>query len=330
MIAQLNTTTQNFNLKEILLKQIFAKGGWVNAHAHIDRAFTICEDSFKLTGAHLHEKWQLVDHIKSTSTTTQIYDRMSRSIEQMIKQNVTGLGTFIDCDSVIKDKALKAAWKVRAQYKSDIKIKFISHTSKGVTNKEQQKWQQEAWDFVDIIGGLPAIDKDQEEEHLDILFSEAQRSGKILHIHVDQLNQSNEKETEQLIRKTKEYGLEGRVVAVHGVSIAAQKAGYRKRLYKKMAQAGVMLVCCPTAWIDSRRSEVLSVSHNSIAPVEELIPAGVVVGMGTDNIADIYKPFSDGDMWTELRVLLESCHYYDIEQLVNIATINGRKTLGLL
>ena len=60
-----------------------------------------------------------------------------------------------------------------------------------------------------------------------------------------------------------------------------------------------------------------------------MIPHGINVAFGTDNINDIYKPFSDGDLWTELRVMLESCHYYDVEKLSDIATINGLKVLGI-
>ena len=58
-------------------------------------------------------------------------------------------------------------------------------------------------------------------------------------------------------------------------------------------------------------------------------PEGIIVGLGTDNIYDLYKPFNDGDMWIELRVLLEACRFYDIDALVEIATTNGLKTLGI-
>lgn len=63
-----------------------------------------------------------------------------------------------------------------------------------------------------------------------------------------------------------------------------------------------MVVACPTGWIDSRRTEEKVPNHNSVTPIDELVPSGVTVALGTDNIADIYKPF-DGDMWTELRIL---------------------------
>ena len=38
--------TRDQSLKAFLLKSIKENGGWVNAHMHADRAFTITRDSF--------------------------------------------------------------------------------------------------------------------------------------------------------------------------------------------------------------------------------------------------------------------------------------------
>lgn len=320
----------NWDLRASIINKIKKNGGWVNTHTHLDRAYTINPKMLTLADKHLHEKWLIVDEIKSRSTISQIYDRMCFAVEQQIKQGVTVLGSFIDADEIIKDKAIKAAEKVKEKYKHDIKLVFINQALKGVLDKKSKFWFDEALGFVDIIGGLPAKDAGRENEHLDVLFEAAKRLNKMVHVHVDQLNTAKEKETEVLIQKTKEFGMHGKVVAVHGISLAAHPQKYRQKIYKKMKNDGVMLISCPTAWIDSRRNEELAVTHNSIAPVEELVQAGIVVGIGTDNIADVYKPYTDGDMWTELRFLLESCHFYDREQLVRIATENGRKILGLM
>ena len=92
--------------------------------------------------------------------------------------------------------------------------------------------------------------------------------------------------------------------------------------------ADLSFVSCPTAWIDHRRNETLTVTHNAITPIDEMIPLGICVAIGSDNICDVYKPFSDGNMMTELRFLLEATHFYDIEELTKIATHNGRKVIS--
>lgn len=323
--SQLNYLDQ----KSQILDGIRKNGGWVNTHAHIDRAYSLTQKRLGLTDSKLQEKWQLVDEMKRASTVSQIYDRMAKAVETMLAQHVQAIGTFIDVDEVIEDKAIQAAQKIRDHYKRDIRIVYINQVLKGVLDKKAKYWFDTGSEFVDIIGGLPGKDKGREQEHIDILLDTAKRQNKMVHVHVDQFNSPNETETELLIKRTKKYGMQGKVVAIHGISVAAHKKAYRQKLYKQMKEAQVMLVCCPSAWLDSRRTEILSVTHNAIAPVEELMQYGITVSLGTDNIIDIYKPFSDGDLWVELRFLIESCHYYDKEKLVSIATINGLKTLGL-
>ncbi len=316
-------------LREEIIAKINMNGGFVNTHAHLDRAYTITPETLHLANATLKEKWYLVDSIKRNSTVYQIYDRMAFALDQMLEQGVQAVGSFIDVDEVIEDKSIRAAQIIKDNYGSDIRLKFVNQTLKGVIDPESRKWFEIGAEFVDIIGGLPAKDKGHEAEHLDILMETAKRLGKPVHVHVDQFNTAKEKETEQLIDKTVQHGMQGRVTAIHSISLSAHPAVYREEVYKKMAEADVMLITCPTAWIDSRRSEELSPTHNSIAPVEELIPNGVTVGIGTDNIADILKPFTDGNMWTELRFLLESCRFYNIDELVNVATVNGLKVLDI-
>ncbi|MDD3012158.1 MAG: amidohydrolase family protein [Candidatus Gastranaerophilales bacterium] len=319
---------RNF-LKEDILAKISTKGGFVNTHAHLDRAYTITPETLHLANASLKEKWFLVDTIKRESTVHQIYDRMAFGIEVMLNQGVQAIGSFIDVDDVVGDKCIKAAQIVRDEFKSDINIKYINQALKGVIDPDAKKWFDIGAQFVDIIGGLPAKDKGHENEHIDILMETAKSLGKPVHVHVDQFNTPKEKETENLVKKTIQHNMQGKVTAIHSISLGAHPIEYRQEMYKMMQEAGVMIITCPTAWIDSRRSEELAPIHNSIVPVEELIPAGITVGIGTDNIADILKPFTFGNMWIELRFLLESCHYYNIDELVNISTINGLKVLGI-
>lgn len=317
------------NLREVVLQKIKENGGWVNTHAHLDRAYSLDEKSFYYTNSYLKEKWHLVDEMKRAATVDIIYDRMERAVNMFLEQGTQAIGTFIDVDEVIEDRSLIAAQKLIDNYGKDIKIKFANQVLKGVIDPVAREWFDRSVDFVDIIGGLPAKDFGREEEHLDILLSTAKEKNKLVHVHVDQFNTDEEKETELLARKTIEHGMQGKVSAVHSISVAAHPKKYRHELYKLMKEADLMVISCPTAWIDHNRTERLAPSHNSITPVDEMIPAGLCVAFGTDNINDIYKPFSDGDLWTELRVMLESCHFYDVENLVQIATKNGLRVLGI-
>jgi cytosine/adenosine deaminase-related metal-dependent hydrolase len=327
--------TESFNPKQLLLDKIKAKGGWVNTHAHIDRANILTAENFKLVNGTLKEKWNFPDEYKKNVTVDQIYANMARVGDDMIRQGVQAIGSFIDVDPIIEDKAIQAAKRFRDNYQDRLQIKFINQVLKGVIEPEARKWFEIGAEFVDIIGGLPEKDTGHEAEHLDILFEAAKKNGgKMLHVHVDQFNLPGQRDTELLVEKTIEHGYQGKVVAIHCISVGAQPKAYRQELYAKMKAAGVMVVACPCGWIDNSwvaglPDDVIGPIHNAVTPVKEMLAAGLIVSLGTDNIADIYKPFVDGDMWTELRFLLEAQRLYDLDALADIATVNGLRTLGL-
>ncbi|MDP3998080.1 MAG: amidohydrolase family protein [bacterium] len=330
-MAKSKSTAWSF--KPLLLKEIKKQGGFVNAHVHADRAFTINPNKLDIYKKHsLEEKWDIVDEVKQNASVDDYYRRVSQAIEVMIEQGVTALGSFIDVDPVCEDRAIKGALKAREKYKRKINIKYVTQTLKGVIHPEARKWFDIGARYVDIIGGLPRRDErdyGKGEEHLDILMQTAKKHKKMLHVHVDQFNTPNDKETELLCDKTVEYGMQGKVVAIHGISLAAHPKAYREKVYQKMKKANVMTISCPMAWIDSKRSETMVPFHNSLTPVDEIAPWGIPVALGTDNICDYMVPFCDGNMWQELMLLATGCRFTDLEELVNIATVNGRKVLGI-
>ena len=321
-----------FNPNQRLIQKIKEKGGFINAHAHFDRAYTVTEDNMeKVVNYHLFDKWEFVDKFKKTATPENYLENIISAIRGQINYGVKGALTFIDVDSVCGFKALEAAQKAKTIYKDRFDLKICSQALKGVIRPEENRLLRKALEmnYLDVIGGLPRADAGYEQSHLDQILFLGKEYGKRVHVHVDQLNDPLEKETELLARRTMHWNMEGRVTAVHGISIAAHEKDYRERVYKMSRDAGLSFITCPTAWIDSRRKEWPTPTHNSITPVEEMLKYGLTVAIGSDNIHDVYKPFSDGNMYTELKFLLECLHLYDIDALVDIATKNGRLVIGM-
>lgn len=317
------------NLRNKLENSIKQKGGWVNTHAHFDRAFSLDKDSVKEIYSELQKKWSIVDTLKKNSSVEDIFLRMNKATQLMVDQGCQAVGSFIDVDEAIGDKAILAAAMLKDKWGDQIKMKFVNQTLKGVIDKDAKWWFDKSLEFVDIIGGLPAKDFGNEEKHLDIILSAGKSLNKRVHVHVDQFNTDQESETELLAKKTIEWGMEGMVTAIHSISVGAHRKEKRQEIYKLMKEANLSVISCPIAWIDHPRTELLAPSHNAITPVDEMLEWGIKVALGTDNINDVYKPFGDGDMWTEIKLLLEACKIYDVEKLSEIATQNGLEVLGL-
>ena len=302
-------------------------GGFVNTHAHFDRAYTVQSFSDNELKKHLHEKWKLNDRFKKTASIECYRQNIQAAVLNQIDFGVTSACTFVDIDTITLGAAFCAARHVKEDLKDIFDLRIACQTIKGVLEKEE-RYLLDLWaEELDIIGSLPAADKDI-SSHLDVVMECAKRKEKRLHVHVDQLNHPAEKETELLARKTIEWGMEGRVTAVHSLSLACQPKKYRNKVYKISQDAGLSFITCPSAWIDHPRREDLVPSHNSITPVDELLAHDLIVGIGSDNIHDVYKPYSDGDMFFELRMLLEACKIYDEDQLIKIATSNGSEIIN--
>ena len=313
-------------LSELISK--IKKVGFVNAHAHLDRAYTVTEEDFKesLVESHLFKKWELIDKLKRESSEEDYLKRIIYACKEQQRKGVKHILSFIDIDSVVGHKAIDAAYAAKQEVaKLGVDLRLACQTLKGVTDPKERALIEARMDFIDVIGGLPRVE--DFDAHMDVLCGWARDTGKSLHVHVDQMNDPSEIETEMLALKTMEYELEGKVTAVHSISVAAHPIKYRRRVYSLARDAGLSFVACPTAWIDHRRTDKVMPWHNAVTPVEELILHELDVAIGSDNIHDIYKPFSNGCLETELRVLLEATHFYDIKQLCKIATTNGLKII---
>ena len=323
----MSTPNAPLTIRDMIEPAIMAAGGWVNTHAHADRAYTLSPDVLEMRRTcTLQQKWDALDALKRNSTEEDFYRRFSMFFENQIAQGVSALATFVDIDPQSEDRAIKAGLRAREHYQDQLTVKFANQTLKGVIHPEARKWFDIGAELVDIIGALPKRDErdyGRGDEAFDIIMETAKSRNKMVHVHVDQFNESLEYETEQLCEKTIQHGMQGKVVAIHGISIAAHSRAYRQRLYTLMREADVMMIACPTAWIDTPRSEQIGPMHNSMTPVDELVPAG------TDNVCDAMVPWNAGDMWHEMTTLATGCRFDYFDELVKIATVNGRKAIGI-
>ena len=321
-----------YNPEIDLIDSIWIEGGFVNAHSHLDRAFTVTKENMQsVVYNHLHQKWKYIDEYKSNATEEDFYNNITTAIRSQKNLLSSHIVSFIDIDPVVGTKAIDAA--VRAKNFAammGIGFKVACQTLKGIMTPETQRLIVDALeeDKIDIIGSLPGADKGLEKKHMETVLMLGNIFEKRVHVHVDQLNTAKEKETEMLARVTMEMGMEGKVSAVHAISLACHPKWYRKEVYKMSKDAGLSFISCPTAWIDARRTEELTPTHNAITPVDEMLENELIVALGSDNIHDVYKPYSTGDMRTEIKFLLEATHLYDKDTLIKIARHNGLEVAG--
>jgi len=286
----------------------------------------VTAETLHIANAPMEEKWHKWVDVKKGYTLDNLKQRMALCLERMIAQGCSVVRTFIDVDTTVGLKCLQAMAEVRDEFAGRIEVQVVSQVLEGLSSPETREWYERALPYVDVLGALPSRDRPNQAMHLDFVFELAKRTGKPVDVHIDQNNDPDERDTELLARKVIEHGLQGRVNAVHAASLAAQPDDYIEMVAALLAEAQVSVLVCPRAMLDGvqMRHKTAPV-HNSIAPVPQLLKAGVNVALGVDNMFDFFCPFADGDIFTELMFLLETCRIYDLDVLADIASVNGMK-----
>jgi len=310
-----------WNIESFFLDIVDQKGGFVCHHAHFDKAHLINEEALKISQSSLQEKWILYRKLKEQYTEYTLHTRMARCIEHMIYQGVSKCRTFIDADQIVGTLPIKVAKNLKREYaKKGFDLQLAVQPLEGVLNPEAQKIFIQACEMADVIGGLP--DRDENPlAHMDFIFNLAKDMNKPVDVHVGQNNIPSEQESEMVVDKVLEHGLEDKVRLVHAISLSCQPKEDRLRIISKLKETGTGVIVCPSAALSMKQqSDIVAPIHNSIAPVLELIQGGVDVMLGVDNIHDLFMPLVDGDMWFECRLMMEAIRCYDLELIASIAS----------
>lgn len=329
-----NKTNNPWDLKTQMLEAIKENGGFVNCHAHFDKAYYISKERLQDSMVDMQKKWRMSDDIKKASTQEEIETRIKRALDALIAQGCKLTCTFVDAYDAVNHRAIDAVNKVKEEYKGKIRIVTITQPLGGIIDPDARALYEEITKKADVVGGLPSKErlpdgKYNDEKYLDCLFEIAKKLDKPVHVHIGQENNPYELDAEQLIAAVRRHGYQNRTVAVHAISVSAQPKEDRQRIYKGFAECGIAVIVCPSAVLSMKQLDQYNAPiHNSIANVPEMLEAGVLVGLGVDNVCDFYVPFCDADMWIELRMLMEACRYYNFDELVKIASTNGAKILA--
>ena len=310
---------QPWNLRLEFLELCRQRGGLAVHHAHFDKAYLISPANLRLSQVDMQRKWELYRQLKESYTPDDLVERISRGAQAMVDQGVGYCRTMVDADSICGLMPVKAALEVKKRFAGRLKLEVGIQPLEGVLEPATRRAYEEACGLADFCGGLPSRDRPTPEKHLDVILSVAKEQGKRVDVHVDQENDPDEHETEMLALKAIEHGMQGRVFAVHSVSLAAQERHERERVAGLLKEAGVGVIVCPSAALSMKQLEVRAPSHNAIAPVPELLAAGVDCYLGVDNVHDLFLPLVDGDVWTECRILMEACRFYDLDAVAALA-----------
>ena len=97
-----------YNPQLELEEGVWIAGGFVNAHSHLDRAFTVTEENMQsVVYNHLHQKWKYIDEYKNRSSEEDFYKNITTALMSQKELLSSHVVSFIDIDPVVGTKAIQ-------------------------------------------------------------------------------------------------------------------------------------------------------------------------------------------------------------------------------
>jgi len=320
-----------------VFERIMSLGGMFNAHLHLDRAETLgptlemmrAQGNAAESSLAIAQKHALIPLIHNSPCydPDRLEKRVGACVLKMAKLGTRHAHSVVDVTTDrVGTSALDRLLALGDRMRDDIDFRAGAYTPLGFRDDDPERWNliEQAAGYADFIGALPERDdKMVYPDHIGFetccrrLIALAFRLGKPVHIHADQKNHDREDHTERLIRLVRAEGFVHTgdtplIWLVHVIS----PSGYTEDRFQKMAQElaalNIGVICCPSAAISMRQLRPLAQpTHNAIARVLELLCAGVIVRLGTDNVCDITSPAGTLDVMDEIFVLSNAVRYYD-------------------
>jgi cytosine/creatinine deaminase len=309
--------------------------GFVNAHHHLDKTWLgdVMRPNESQT---LQEAVEITWDHKRSYTVEEIVQRASPVIEKAIVNGTTAIRGFADVGTIGGNVPVEGLLELKKRFEGRITMDVVAFPQEGIQRDPGcDKLMVEAMELgADVVGGLPwyeRIDRDV-HEHIDFCFELAQRTGKDIHMLVDDTDNPNSRSLEYLAVRTLEEGYGGRVTASHCGALAAYDDTYAEKVIGLVAEAGVSISSnTQISLVMAGRNDRRKV-RRGITRVKELLAAGVNVLSAQDDVHDPYYPFGKPDQIEVGQYTAHVAHLTypkELETVFDMITVNAARAMRL-
>ena len=307
--------------------------GLVDAHMHWDKAFTLSGSA----GASLD---QAVTLSPGGGDDEEALARRAETLAWLLVSRGTTLArTHVTVRSGPGGLlALRTLERVRRRLAASIEVQLVAFPalSPGPFTPEERhqvrRLLEEALQAgADALGGAPVRTGDP-PAFIDEVLEVARSHGASVDLHVDESDDPRHFCLDYLADRVLALGYQGKVVAGHCSTLSLQELEVRRRVARKVADAGINVVAMPyTNLFLLGRPGCGTAGYRGITAVAELEEAGVNVITASDNIQDAFCPFGTGDMLDVCRLLgvaQRAGGRAEVEALPLKATYRAARALG--
>lgn len=311
--------------------------GLIEPHLHLDKALLDAEKpnpDGTLAGA-----VAVTGELKRGFTRESVHERATRVLEQAVTHGTTVIRAQPDVDTIVGLVGVEAMLALRASHADLVDLQVVAFPQEGILQRPgtEDLLVEALRAGADVVGGCSYMEPTVEQcrAHVDRVFALAERFGVPVDIHADLADDTSDPRfalAGHIADRTRAHGMAGRVTVGHMTSLASLGADARRRAIADLADAGVAVVVLPATDMHlGGRSDDGNV-RRGIAPVRELLDAGVRTGLSSNNVRNGFTPFGNADVLDIALFLAQTAHLgraSDLADLVAMATDGAAAILGV-
>jgi cytosine/creatinine deaminase len=294
---------------EIDLDGRLVLGAMAEPHAHLDKAF-LAERIENPTGD-LIGAIDAMEANRHLLTVDDIAERAERAAEVFLANGVTAIRTHADITVAHGLRSIEALLPLRDALRGRLDVQVVGLCGwpvTGVEGRPHRELLERAIEMgVDVVGGCPHLDLRPLEANA-LLLEMALAAGLPIDLHTDETLDPAALALEDLAERVLSSGFPHAVSASHCVSLSVQSTEVQRRVATKVAEAGISVITLPhtNLFLQGRSHPVAT--PRGIAPIAELLAAGVNVAAGADNLQDPFNPVGRADALETAALLIMTSH----------------------
>lgn len=307
---------------------------FVESHVHLDTCLTAGHPRWNLSGT-LFEGIQCWEEYKPFLTKDDVKERAKRAIRMQVSNGIQYIRTHVDINDP-ELTALKAMLELREEVRDYVDIQIVAFPQYGILSypKGRELLEQALSMGADAAGAIPHFEftREYSVESLNICFALAQKYGKLIDIHCDEIDDEASRGLETVATRAYESGMGDMVTASHTTAMHSYNNAYMIRLMRILKMSGINFVANPCVNVHLGGRADTYPKRRSMTRVKELTDAGINVSFGSDDLFDPWNPLGNGNMRDQVFMGLYTGQMLGYEEIVNsyqFVTGNGARTLHL-
>lgn len=307
---------------------------FVESHVHLDTCLTAGRPRWNLSGT-LFEGIQCWEEYKPFLTRQEVKERVNKAVRMQASNGIQYVRTHVDINDP-KLTALEAILELREEVRDFMDIQIVAFPQYGILSypKGTELLEQALKMGADAAGAIPHFEftREYSVESLNICFKLAQKYGKLIDVHCDEIDDEASRGLETVAARAYETGMKDMVTASHTTAMHSYNNAYVIRLMRILQMSDINFVANPCVNVHLGGRADTYPKRRSMTRVKELTEAGINVSFGSDDIFDPWNPLGNAKMRDQVFMGLYTGHMLGYDEIVNsykFVTTNAARTLHL-